>query len=315
MPLEIGLIGATGIAERTMLAPSLQRPDVTVRAVAASDPVRAKEYATKHAIPVVHQDYSSLLADPSIDNVHISLHNSAHHRWVVRAAVAGKTVIVEKPLCLTADELAEITFAAEDVEVFEAVATAGHEWQRTVREFIADERYGALESVATRTTFAVPAAGGYRDRRELGGGVFFDNASYWLQALQSTVGLDVVASSGSSDFDGPDGVDRSFSASLRWATGVQATLVCDVGPDHRSEHLFTFERATVKLRNFLRPVVGAVPLNLVITAEDRQVLSFPASSYYDRQLAAIADGTADGLTVAAPRIRLMAEIYQDARGN
>ncbi|MEV6416764.1 Gfo/Idh/MocA family oxidoreductase [Kribbella sp. NPDC051718] len=309
MPLEIGLIGATGIAERTLL-----QQGAGVRAVAASDPVRAKEYASRHEIPVVHESYAALLADPAIDAVYISLHNSAHHRWAVRAAVAGKHVIVEKPLCLTAEELAELSFAATDVKVFEAVATANHPWQQTVHDFIHDETYGPLIKAHTSIRFAVPAPGGYRDRPELGGGIFFDAASYWLQAVQATIGLEPTSVEGRSDFAGPNGVDRSFEASLRWATGVEATLTADVGEQHISDHVFTFERATVKLRNFLRPVAGAVPLNLIVTPTDgdRQVIGFPAISYYERQLTRILDSTTDDLDAATPRITLMDEIYSDA---
>lgn len=314
MPLEIGLIGATAIAERAILTPSANYTDVTVRAVAASDPVRAKEYASRNNIPVVHPSYAALLEDPAINTVYISLHNSAHHRWAVRAAVAGKHVIVEKPLCLTAEELAELAFAADGVQVFEAVATAGHEWQNTVRGFIEDQRYGAVKSVETSLTFGVPAPGGYRDRPDLGGGIFYDSAGYWLQALQATVGLDVVQVAGSSDFDGPNGVDRAFRASLRSATGTEATLSCDVGPEHRADHVFVFEHATVKLRNFLRPMAGAVPVNLVVVPSDgdRRVIGFPAVSYYEHQLARIIDSVDDDLATAAPRIAVMGAIYADA---
>jgi predicted dehydrogenase len=334
---EIGLIGATGIAERAILRPARARADVRVRAVAASDPVRAKEFASRHEIPVVHEDYSALLADPEVDTVYISLHNSAHHRWAVRAAVAGKRVIVEKPLCLSDEELEELEFAADGVQIFEAVATIGHPWQETVRGFVQDEEYGSLRGVETRLTFAVPAPGGYRDQPELGGGIFYDSASYWLQALQATVGLDDVEPSGSSDFDGPNGVDYSFRATLRWPTGAEAVLECDFGDQHVADHVFTFEHAVIKVRNFLRPMAGSVPVNLVIVPSegDRLVIGFPASSYYETQLARIlgaapsapsdpggssgdAGGilrhsSSDDLELAAVRIALMAEIYAAAK--
>ncbi|GAA1545811.1 Gfo/Idh/MocA family oxidoreductase [Kribbella lupini] len=310
MPLELGLIGATGIAARTMLG----KADVDVRAVAASDPVRAKEFAGRYDIPLVYENYSALLADPAIDAVYISLHNAAHHRWAVRAAVAGKDVIVEKPLCLTAAEAEELCFAAENTRVFEAVATAGHPWQSTVHEFIESGRYGVLRSIRTRMTFAVPAPGGYRDRPDLGGGIFYDCASYWLQALQATIGLDVTAYEGRSTYDGPNGVDRDFDASLHWASGAEAMLTCAVGAEHVAEHLFTFAEATVKLRNFLRPVLGAVPLNLVVTpaSGDREVIGFPPTAYYEQQLARILDEDGDDLAAARPRIELMEAIYSDA---
>ncbi|MET7276767.1 Gfo/Idh/MocA family oxidoreductase [Kribbella sp. NPDC005582] len=318
MPLEIGLIGATGIAGRTMLAPAAMT-NAHVRAVAASDAVRAKEYANQYGIEVVHESYAALLADPLVDAVYISLHNSAHHRWAVRAAVAGKHVIVEKPLCLTAEEVAELEFAADGaVQVTEAVATAHHEWQHAVRSFVSEGRYGVLRSVRTRMTFAEPTPGGYRDHPELGGGIFYDCASYWLQALQATVGLDVTEVSGESAFDGPNGVDRSFLATLHWPD-TTATLECSTGPDHVSEHLFEFDGATVKLRNFLRPVVAALPLNLVVTPADgeREVISFAPVAYYQRQLADFVHSTSahgcPGLTEAAARIELMEAIYADAR--
>lgn len=316
---EIGLIGATGIAERAILRPAGGRADVRVRAVAASDPVRAKEFASRHQIPVVHQDYAALLADPEIDTVYISLHNSAHHRWAVRAAVAGKRVIVEKPLCLSDEEVAELAFAAENVQVFEAVATAGHPWQDTVRGFVQDQNFGTLRSVETRMSFAVPAPGGYRDQPELGGGIFHDCASYWLQALQATIGLDGVEANGASDFDGPNGVDHSFRATLRRPDGAEAVLECDFGDQHVADHVFTFDHAVIKVRNFLRPMAGAVPVNLVIipTEGDRRVIGFPASSYYDAQLTRIlgtpATSEVDDLDAAAPRIALMAEIYAAAK--
>src|SRR3954452_11555407 len=108
MPLDIGLIGATGIAEKAIMRPSVAFDDVAVRAVAASDPARAKEFADRHGIGRVHDTYADLVADPAINTVYVSLHNSAHREWVVAAAEAGKHVIVEKPLCLSAAEAAEI---------------------------------------------------------------------------------------------------------------------------------------------------------------------------------------------------------------
>ncbi|MFK4089974.1 Gfo/Idh/MocA family protein [Kribbella sp. NPDC020789] len=313
MPLEIGLIGATAIAARTMLAPAAKE-NARVRAVAASDAVRAKEFANWHGIEVVHENYAALLADPQIDAVYISLHNSAHHRWAVRAAVAGKHVIVEKPLCLTADEVAELEFAADDaVQVTEAVATAHHEWQQLIRTFIDDHRYGALRAIRTHLTFAEPKPGGYRDHPELGGGIFHDCASYWLQALQATVGLDPTDLAASSPFDGPNTVDRTFQATLHWPQTV-ATLDCSTGSTHRSDHLFEFETATVKLRNFLRPVLASLPLNLVVTptAGPREVISFAPVSYYDRQLIRVVEGESN-LADAIPRIELMHALYTDAR--
>jgi hypothetical protein len=61
-------------------------------------------------------------------------------------------------------------------------------------------------------------------------------------------------------------------------------------------------------------VLVAVPLNLVVTPTDgeREVIGFPATAYYERQLARIVDDTGENLAHAVPRIDLMEAIYQDA---
>ncbi|WP_434444009.1 Gfo/Idh/MocA family protein [Lentzea sp. E54] len=319
MRLELGLIGATAIAERAIVRPSAAHDDIHVRAVAASDVTRAREFAHRNDIPVVHATYDALVADPAINTVYISLHNSAHHQWVVRAARAGKHVIVEKPLCLNENELAEIQSASGDVRVAEAVPTAGHPWQETVRRAIADRGCGELLQVRTELVFAPPTPGGYRDRPDLGGGIFLDTASYWLQAVQATVGLGGVTASGESAFDGPNGVDRSFEARLDWPDGRRANLHCAVGDTHVATHEFVFEQATMSIRNFLRPVLGPVPLNLVVRKEDREVIGFPARSYYAEQITALRDWLVDGtpwggeLPAAVERVTAMAAVYRAAQ--
>jgi predicted dehydrogenase len=316
MPLDIGLIGATAIAEKAVLRPSSAFDDVTVRAVAASDPLRAKEFAERHGIDA-HDTYAALVADPAVNTVYVSLHNSAHREWAVAAAQAGKHVIVEKPLCLSAAEAAEIARAAVGVHVIEAVPTIGHPWQRAVREMITDGRFGPLTAIRTGIRFGVPAPGSYRARPELGGGIFLDSASYWLQAVQATVGLDGATGSGRSAFDGPNGVDRSFEAALTWPDFV-AQLHCEVGGQHMANHEFTFAEASVRVRNFLLPTAGALPLNLVVRRNDgaTTVEAFPPVCYYDLQLARVRDIVARGgdeLAAATDRIALMAAIHRQAR--
>ena len=112
MRLDVGLIGATGIAARAVVAPSRDVPDVHVAAVAASDLDRARSFADQHGIPCAHRDYAALVDDPDVNVVYVSLHNSAHHRWAVAAASAGKHVLVEKPMGVTVEESEDLCDAA-----------------------------------------------------------------------------------------------------------------------------------------------------------------------------------------------------------
>ncbi|MFF2960228.1 Gfo/Idh/MocA family protein [Streptomyces sp. NPDC057963] len=324
MSLGIGLIGATGIAERTMIRPSQEYDDVTVRAVAASAPDRAKDYAHRHAIPRVHTGYEDLVCDPAVDLVYISLHTAAHARWAERAAREGKHVVVEKPLCLTRQEHASITAARQHGggHVLEALPTLGHSWHHRVRDWLRAGTYGELVGVHSRFAFAVRPGQGYRWRPDLGGGCFYDSAGYWLQALQDTVGITDAQGTGHSDFDGAGGVDRRFSAALLLPTGQRATLECSFGTIRTAEHVYSFREATVRVRGVLLPVAGAVPLNITVVAPDgsRTVTRTPAVSYYTQQFARIralvrGEGEQWGAELGAcePRIALMDQIHATAR--
>ncbi len=96
-------------------------------AVASRDsPARA--YADDKGIPKAHGSYEALLADADVDVVYISLPNALHCEWTVKAAQAGKHVLIEKPAAVTLDELDRMNGAASTagVTVFEAFMYLHH---------------------------------------------------------------------------------------------------------------------------------------------------------------------------------------------
>jgi predicted dehydrogenase len=320
--LTVGLLGATGIAARAMVEPSRRVGGVTVRAVAATDPERADAFAREHGVPVVHPSYEALLADPEVDVAYLSMHSGAHGRWAVAAAQAGKQVVVEKPLCLTRRELDAIRDAAavSGVTVVEAVMTAGHPWQATVRELVAAHRQGRPVEMRSRLAFEAPDRDGFRYDPALGGGAWFDTASYWLQAIQATVGLDEAVARASSEFAGPNGVDDQLTAWLDWPDGSHATLECSLGHGTAAEHQLVLAGASLRIRNLLLPAAGRLPLNLavIVGAGPRQVESFPPCHYYDDQLTRLVrliggPGGGSALAEAAPRVALIEDAYRSAR--
>jgi predicted dehydrogenase len=323
-PLAVGLLGATGIAVRAMVEPARRVGIAAVGAVAATDPARAAAFARDHGVPVVHPSYEALLADPAVDVAYLSMHSGAHGRWAVAAAEAGKHVVVEKPLCLTRDELAAIqaAAAASGVTVVEAVMTAGHPWMAAARELVAAHGRCAPVEMRSRLAFEAPDRSGYRYDPALGGGAWHDTASYWLQAVQAIVGLDGAVARGQSAFSGPGGVDDRFAARLDWPDGSVATLDCSLGHGSAAEHELVLAGGTLRARNVLLPAAGAFPVNLAVTVGGgpRRVESFPPRSYFDDQLARIV-GLVEGadrgsaLAEAAPRVALIEDAYRSARSS
>lgn len=114
--LRVAMIGAGNFATRTLL-PTISRlssqPSIAYVASAqgASAALAAQSYGAEHATT----DTAVVLADPSVEAVFITTRHNLHARQAATALRAGKHVWVEKPLCLTLDELRDIEEAAREL--------------------------------------------------------------------------------------------------------------------------------------------------------------------------------------------------------
>ena len=86
---------------------------VDLVAVASRDQARADAYAREWEIPRAYGSYEELLADPEIEAVYISLPNTLHAEWSIKALEAGKHVLCEKPFTRHPEEV-EAAFDAAD---------------------------------------------------------------------------------------------------------------------------------------------------------------------------------------------------------
>src|SRR5205823_6706162 len=87
--------------------------EAELTAVAARDATRARAFASKHGIPVVHGSYDALLADSDVDAIYNPLPNGLHALWTIRALEAGKHVLCEKPFTANTAEAEQVAAAAE----------------------------------------------------------------------------------------------------------------------------------------------------------------------------------------------------------
>ena len=89
-----GIISTAHI-NRLFLAGAREATDVEIVAVASRDRARAERYARENGVARAHGSYDALLADPDVEAVYISLPNSLHVEWSIRALQAGKHVLCE----------------------------------------------------------------------------------------------------------------------------------------------------------------------------------------------------------------------------
>src|SRR5918999_1070811 len=96
-PVRWGLLSTARI-NQAVLEPARQSDRAEVIAVASRDEQRAEAYARGHDVRRAYGSYEALLQDPDVEAVYISLPNSLHVDWSIRALEAGKHVLCEKPL-------------------------------------------------------------------------------------------------------------------------------------------------------------------------------------------------------------------------
>ncbi len=131
---------------------------------------------------MAYGSYEDLLDDPEIDVVYVSLPNSLHTEWTVRAAYAGKHVLCEKPLVVSMAEMDQIEQAALDtgVTIFEAFMYLHHPQTRRALELIQQGRLGKLQSINSWFNFYLPPsdASNVRLQTDLTGGALWDVGVY-----------------------------------------------------------------------------------------------------------------------------------------
>jgi xylose dehydrogenase (NAD/NADP) len=95
MPTKVlnwGLLSTANI-NRALIPPIKNSERNELVAVASRDADKAKDYAKKWEIPKTFGSYQALLDDPGIDVIYISLPNSLHAEWAIKAAQSGKHVL------------------------------------------------------------------------------------------------------------------------------------------------------------------------------------------------------------------------------
>lgn len=233
-PLRVGFLSTASI-NRLVLAGARRSAEVEVVAVASRDGARAEAYAREHGIERAHGSYEALLADPDVDAVYVSLPNSMHVEWSVRALEAGKHVLCEKPLARRPDDVACAFDAAERSGrvLAEAFMYRHHPQTRRVAELV---RGGAIgEPRAIRAAFSFPLAdeGNVRMRPELDGGALMDVGCYCVSGARLLAGEPERVRG--EQRVGPTGVDTTFGGVLRFPGGAVATFHSSMDLPFRQE--------------------------------------------------------------------------------
>jgi D-xylose 1-dehydrogenase (NADP+, D-xylono-1,5-lactone-forming) len=208
---------------------------VDVVAVASRDQARAEAYAREWEIPRAYASYEALLDDPDVEAVYISLPNTMHAEWSVKALEAGKHVLCEKPFTRHPEEVDSAFDAAERTGrlLMEAFMYRHNPQTKRLVELVADGAIGELRLVRSTFSYSLYDTGNIRLRTELEGGALMDVGCYCVSGSR-LLGGEPVAVHGDAQY-GPTGTDWVFAGVLRFPNGALATFDCGTALPNRDE--------------------------------------------------------------------------------
>ncbi|MEZ4585275.1 MAG: Gfo/Idh/MocA family oxidoreductase [Gemmatimonadales bacterium] len=232
-------------------------------AIASRAEERARELASATGIPAYFGSYDALLREPGIDAVYVPLPNSEHKPWTIRAAEAGKHVLCEKPLGLSAAECREMDAAAEanGVRLMEAFMYRFHPRIDRIGSLVADGAIGELRAIRSAFSFRLVRPDNIRLRPELGGGALMDVGCYCVNLSRTVVGAEPLEAQAFASWT-ESGVDGQLAGTLRFPGGVVAQLDCALTIERREMVEVVGTEGSLEMRSAFLPGTGPVAIEI-----------------------------------------------------
>jgi xylose dehydrogenase (NAD/NADP) len=272
-PTRWGIISTARINE-LLLDGARQSSAVELLGVASRDAQRAAAYAAERGVPRAYGCYEALLEDPEIEAVYISLPNSLHHEWTVRALAAGKHVLCEKPYSRRAADVEEAFALAERHGLCLSEAFMWRHNPQTARAVELVPEIGELRTIRATFAFGLSDTANVRMRPELDGGSLMDLGCYCVSGARLFAGEPrrVYAE----QVTGETGVDVRLTGLMRFADDVVAEFTCSFESEHQGLELIGRD-GTLRL-----PDPWHVRQPLIV--HDGEESTFPAVSSYRLEL-------------------------------
>jgi predicted dehydrogenase len=208
---------------------------VDLVAVASRDQARADAHAREWEIPRAYGSYEDLLADPELEAVYISLPNTLHVEWSIKALEAGKHVLCEKPLTRHPEEADEAFDVAEREGrlLSEAFMYRHNPQTAKLAELVRDGAIGELRLIRSTFSYGLYDEENIRLRTDVEGGALMDVGCYNVSGSRLLGGEPELVFGEA--WYGPSGTDWIFAGTLRFPGDVIAAFDCGTALPERDE--------------------------------------------------------------------------------
>ncbi len=234
--INYAVVGAGWISQIAFLPGVAQSGNSRVAAIVTGDRAKATQLAEFHGVGAIvgYDGYDALLKSPSIDAVYIALPNHMHADYAIRAARAGKHVLVEKPLASSEDEALAMIAAARNANVFLMTAYRLHNEPGTVA-VLEHIRAGAIgRPLFFQSVFSFQTElSNHRLKAKASGGPLQDVGVYCINAARHVFAEEPIEAIAMAHRPADDPrfpeVDATVAATLRFPSGGLAQFVASFG--------------------------------------------------------------------------------------
>jgi predicted dehydrogenase len=235
-----GVLSTAKIGTQKVLPAMQQGQYCEIAAIASRDLAKAQADAARLGIPKAYGSYEELLADPEIEAVYNPMPNHLHVPWSIKAIEAGKHVLCEKPIGLSAAEAQELLDAARQhpqIKVMEAFMYRHHpQWLRA-KQIVDAGGIGELRTVHSFFSYFNDDPSNIRNIADIGGGGLMDIGCYNISVSRFIFGAEPQRVLGIVEYDPSFHTDRLASGILDFGRGT-ATFTC-------STQLTSYQRVNI----------------------------------------------------------------------
>jgi predicted dehydrogenase len=305
--LRWGVLSTAKIAVEKVIPALQSAAHCALVAIASRDAATAAQAASRLGIPRAHGSYEALLDDPGVDVVYIPLPNHLHAEWAMRAAAAGKHVLCEKPIAMSAVQAQEMVDACQraGVRLMEAFMYRLHPlWVRAL-EIVASGRIGELLAVQTFFAYRNVNPANIRNVAAFGGGALRDIGCYAIHSARLLMAEEPTRVEAVIRRDPNFGTDVLTSAVLGFGERQATfTVSTQLEPDQRVHVAGTAGRLLIEIPFNIPP---DRPTRLFVTAggtppvsPDTEVIEIPAADQYRVQAEAFSRAVLEDREVPIP---------------
>lgn len=254
---KIGIIGAGNYTGSTVI-PCLKKADASVKYIASAGGLTAKVMAKKMGAECATSDYKLILQDPEVSLAIITTRHNMHAKMVLETLQAGKSVFVEKPLCLNIDELNEIVDAYKSAPQGTTLTVGFNRrfspFAVKMKQLIGD---GPKNIIATMNAGFIPLDVWVHDL-QVGGGRIIGEACHFIDLCSYLAGSKVISVCMNAMGENPEENTDNASILLRYANGTNAVInyFANGSKSYAKERVEVFSQERVLILDNWRKLTG-----------------------------------------------------------